>query len=1334
MTRIGACLAAIVALVTQSVAAEFGRGRLPIEFDPGSPVAFDARDEIVIEGEVLSGTPVEVVLRTDDTQSSGYSSRAHDSRRLPPGPFRMVVRLDGMRASGGRSIDSAAIRRLILFVPERKGDVVVTRFESVRAAGDGVTPLDQLKSAAKSLPVEWSPSGSLRLTPEDVLHVEGVLEGGAPATVALRIDDGRSADYDTRVNREDTVQPGPFQLAYRLSEQATRAGRKLDLHDVRRVILFALEAGTPVRLTRFEIVRPAAQAADAASAVPSGPPSLPSAREPMPGRDLQLAWEPARPFEIGAGDEIRIEGRVDGRQPAVLVVRVDDDRSTDARSRFSAEHKLAPGPFKIAVRGSELRAGDGRALNLRSLRRLMVYATANGEAVRIGRFDLFGSEARVAAASAGAASGAITPLEQLRSTATAMPVEWEGRTLQFGDADVLQIEGQNEGKAPVTVVLRVDDGQTKDYSGRAHVQQTVLPGAFKMSVKMAGLRNESGRILDHRNIAKMVLFALNKDGQPIRLSRLEVTRGDAAGSAAPSPAPAASTPQPANGEARPPRPLLLGSGVAPVRFIAGTGTRFEDDDELRVEGIIDTKAALMVLVRIDDGRSRDYGSRVNIERELQPGPFKLTVPVKGQQVTSKSRVIDHRDIRLVVFATDPHEGTVRVDKMSLERAPRLPAGAKAYALGPADAPLLGGMERLGPNDPRVKGQGIRTVRRPAPDPLVAAGLLGVEQVRLPHPPGRARVSLFTEDPGEWETLPPVLQRRIRVNGQEALATRWTPEEWLRRRYMRGAGDEHTLRDDAWTAYGSKRGDIVSIEVDVGQDGIVIDLAGTERHALYLAGVIVEPAGSSAALDHIQSLRRDWYRDNYPTGKAQVAVSDTTHPVRLPAAGRTGAIAPARAAAAAGTGVRLRLAVTAEAAMAQPRIAVEAPRLDGQALGMQVWAGQRRLALLGSLQLDDQRMVADVSALPIGTEAPRHYEVWITVPETAAAGIHRGAIVFGAGPEAGRVPVEIEVLPTRLPAAGKPAGFYMNQAHYLSWFPDLKAQRGRQLVCDYDLLRSFATLGTVPESTDVETGDLALFAADMISAQRGGVAPGWLVYQSFWERRIGAAAMARRMQAASRVLAEAGVPQPVWSVADEPSNVDISSGGFPALVKELRALAPGMRLGGHLNAREDAKFVPLLDVPIINSGFGLDAGTIDKLAADGKTVWIYNTGGHARLSAGVWLWRTKAQRYIQWHARGVVADPFDPLDGRERDHQMIYPSAQVCPQQPDIDRELLRMAEGVVDQRWLAWLDAQRGAEAIALARDLRQRSGDTWAQATRFTAADLDAIRARIVALARHTR
>jgi hypothetical protein len=100
----------------------------------------------------------------------------------------------------------------------------------------------------------------------------------------------------------------------------------------------------------------------------------------------------------------------------------------------------------------------------------------------------------------------------------------------------------------------------------------------------------------------------------------------------------------------------------------------------------------------------------------------------------------------------------------------------------------------------------------------------------------------------------------------------------------------------------------------------------------------------------------------------------------------------------------------------------------------------------------------------------------------------------------------------------------------------------------------------------------------------------------------------------------------------------------------------------------------------------------------------------------------------------AADPFDPLDGHEGDVQMIFPSAEACPAQPNIHRDLLEMAEGLVDQRWLLWLDTRGDRAAKALAADLHDKLKGNFAQAASLTRKDMDAVRASIAELARRPK
>ncbi|MBV8743609.1 MAG: hypothetical protein JO134_01055, partial [Xanthobacteraceae bacterium] len=97
----------------------------------------------------------------------------------------------------------------------------------------------------------------------------------------------------------------------------------------------------------------------------------------------------------------------------------------------------------------------------------------------------------------------------------------------------------------------------------------------------------------------------------------------------------------------------------------------------------------------------------------------------------------------------------------------------------------------------------------------------------------------------------------------------------------------------------------------------------------------------------------------------------------------------------------------------------------------------------------------------------------------------------------------------------------------------------------------------------------------------------------------------------------------------------------------------------------------------------------------------------------------------------TADPFDPTDGREDDYEMFWPTPQVCPRVPDVHPNLLSMAEGVTDLRWLTWLDTQTKPEVRALANRLRTTIGSRFQDAQKVSDRDLAKTRDEIISLAR---
>ena len=65
------------------------------------------------------------------------------------------------------------------------------------------------------------------------------------------------------------------------------------------------------------------------------------------------------------------------------------------------------------------------------------------------------------------------------------------------------------------------------------------------------------------------------------------------------------------------------------------------------------------------------------------------------------------------------------------------------------------------------------------------------------------------------------------------------------------------------AYGRHRGDAQSGDVDIGSDGLTIEVIGVRPQLRHLAAVLIEPAGQTAALEVVQAWRADWYRSRYP---------------------------------------------------------------------------------------------------------------------------------------------------------------------------------------------------------------------------------------------------------------------------------------------------------------------------------------------------------------------------------------------------------------------------------------------------------------------------------------
>ncbi|MCW5736929.1 MAG: hypothetical protein KIS73_22580 [Enhydrobacter sp.] len=774
--------------------------------------------------------------------------------------------------------------------------------------------------------------------------------------------------------------------------------------------------------------------------------------------------------------------------------------------------------------------------------------------------------------------------------------------------------------------------------------------------------------------------------------------------------------------------IELPTGPLPVHVDLGKGVGFSSSTMLVIEGRVTSDGPTLVVLRIDDDWSDDFASRVNEERSILPGPFRWELPLRGLK-TSGGRLLRHDAVRGIHFFRASPKGLVELSGFRFEQAPRLPQGSAGFSLGSADAPLFPGFERIAPGDPRLEAGKPVAVRRPGVDPLIASGMRGVERLKLPWPSGRASVTLWTEDVGEWETLPYALRRRIRINGIDVSDESVTPQQWIESRYLAGRDAPYKPGDDAWQTYGHKRGGRISADVDVGADGIVVELAGDTAAATFLSAIVVSPERSGIARDQIERKRRDWFNAAWPVRHGLPKHPEMPN-VHLPSDGD--AIPTLHISVAAGTGGRAEFHLSSSDRVGPISANVVFDATVQHRLSVDLWSAELKLVRESTggnlLVASDRQLRAGVRAG--SPDAPVRHVLWIGADALTPSGRYRGTLYIGEGASATSIPLIVDVGTTVLPPVEKFAGYYLERPVHLDWFAETAPDAKHQLECDMSFLSRFGITGNAPPlPAPFANRESDLVGVAQQALQNATAAP-WLAYAAAKRLReqLGPDGSARQIASVLKTLSAAGLPAPVWSVADEPSNADQGDGGLRQWLAAIRQHAPGARVAGHLNAANDFALRALFDVVLVNQGFGIDAGRLASVTAGGTETWLYNTG-KPRFSAGLWLWRTSAVRFLQWHARMPTADPFDPTDGREGDVQAFAPQPAICAHTPDIDEGVLEMAEGLVDQRWLLWLDREPRGEPLR--RRLIDRLGTQWRAASTLDGAAMNGLRQEIEALAR---
>ncbi|MGY3914036.1 hypothetical protein [Aeromonas australiensis] len=785
-------------------------------------------------------------------------------------------------------------------------------------------------------------------------------------------------------------------------------------------------------------------------------------------------------------------------------------------------------------------------------------------------------------------------------------------------------------------------------------------------------------------------------------------------------------------------PLPLTGSQTPQRLeLSGHSWPVGSDDELVIEGHNPSARPQIMILRIDDNASVNYRSRVNLERIVAPGPFTQRFALSEWRTSQPRALALDKLTKLYLFMAD-NAPALTIHRWNWEPGLTLPTDTIALDLGAATAPRFTGFETLSPGDPRLLGHPT-AILRPSGDALVRDGLRNLDGVRLEVAKGRYQLTLWLDDPGEWEYLPHPFERSVLVNDEPVWAEQWQPQEWLTQRYLAGQSREALPNPDPWQLFGARQGGPVHVTLNHPGGPLTITLVGHSPDAKYLAGLLLAPypaPTSKVALPNsekdlailadatatVLTKQRQLFLEKWtlaPYSPAPVPAHLSLTPI--PDAAPTLHIAPASAAAALqhasqpvlaarGSQLLLEFAIHANADDPAPLLVIQPPQADQLTLPLTPYYGRWQLVrpqASGTLLTpSDQELVEGIAGLTLKAGVPRRLVLQVSVPRNAPAGPYQGNIQLLSQQQLVQLPLTIEVLPLTLPAASKPVGIYVEAPPYLNWLSPTPEARQQQIAaasrCDLARLAKLGISGLSPALPQDEAG-----MRDIMGEAAGlGFVPPLLAYTPLKRWGSDLASQLAQWQARQQALTASGLPPLAWSLFDEPDLATLPA--ITTLAREMKRRDPAVIRAGHFNHPGQVPLLAEVEIALINAGFGADKSDVERVRQHQVTPWFYNLG--TPRAAGFYLWQSGAEGYLQWHGRMPTALPYDPTDGRESDFMLLGP--QAC-EAPRLSHDLLLLQQAIEDLRWLAWLEqaARYQVEAALLQERLRAQLPTRWLMA-----------------------
>ena len=777
--------------------------------------------------------------------------------------------------------------------------------------------------------------------------------------------------------------------------------------------------------------------------------------------------------------------------------------------------------------------------------------------------------------------------------------------------------------------------------------------------------------------------------------------------------------------------LLLSRPVSPPLIQSMENVTIKNGTELLIRGNNNSGHAQILILRLDNADSSSYHTRVNQEFTLPEGPFELIIPLSGLK-TSGKKPFKPPFTKMYVFAADMWTN-IELNKVLINATNAPPEKTLALDFGSADSATFPGFDSIDSDSTLLQGD-LKERVRTSGDALLHDGIAGIHTFKTPWPNGRWKLSLWSEDQGEWEYLPHFLARQIKANNTTFIDETFTIDRWITDVYLAGSHKEGEIDGDLWSLVGERRSGFVSKPVDITDGILTVELQG-DSSARFLSALVLEPLEGSFA-EKTQQQRRQRYLNQWPVAVTpyQPPLSLTLHNISQQTQDDKGFFLAAR-----DTRLNLVFEIGSPVDDSNPILVVSPPRSTArQPLNVTSryghWRYERPAPNATALQLDDSYLRGDMQSLTLSNKRPRRLHVQINIPSSATPGEYIGKLQLFSHGELKLLDYKVRVLPTMLPPLERPVGLYLEPAPYYHWFKPLAEEMAESTSCDLSLLASYGFSTVAPALTTPNSNkNRQIFIEQLQQVQDAGFNGPVLAYSPLkrllrQKKRSTAAAALIQLQ----LLLEAEkLPNVFWSIFDEPLKDNFLQ--IQDTANLLRDEALGLKTAGHMNNDNQSGLIGTTDLLIINHGLEVSKDSISELQ-DNRLVWLYNMP-KPRLAAGFYLWRSNADGYLQWHGRMPTADPFDPTDGREGDVVYLYPTEKPCQTTMNIHHRLLDLHEATLDLRWLQWLEEQAINNPVAktVLTDIRSNLPPQWKEMAELTKDDLWKIRNKIFSVAQES-